>query len=271
MKYFGIFKTIKDSSLDITESNIYDNYFAEFYKKLCHSKSDDDRQYDIDFYIEQILSINKPIKNVLELGCGTGRITIPLLKKGIKVTGIDLSNDMLEVLREDAAKLPNRYKKNLNTMHMSVLDMSFNTEFDTVIFPATTICLLTPDERKILFEKVYDALIDGGIFIFDYAVEPVGDGFNSLQLNIVEFSEKECCFIQEFKDYENKETVVNFYAENEQDGIINRYISSTIKRMTYKGDIEKLISKSSFNAMNIEEMKVENVCNNNVIFTKLIK
>lgn len=271
MKYYGVFNKIKNGSLEIYESNIYDDYFAKFYKKLCHSKNKDEKQYDIDFYIEKILSINKPIRNVLELGCGTGRVTIPLLKKGIKVTGIDLSYDMLQVLREDVSKLPNRYKGNLQTKHMSILEMDWHEEFDVVIFPATTICLLEDDEREVLLEKVYDALKCDGIFIFDYAVENVGSGFQELEMNVVKFSENECCFIQEFKDYENKENIVNFYSEKEEDKKFNRYISSTIKRMTFKSDIENIITKSSFNKEHIQEIQIKDVHNGDVIFTILKK
>ncbi len=39
---------------------------------------------------------------MLELGCGTGRILIPLVEKGIAVEGVDISAGMLELLTEKA-------------------------------------------------------------------------------------------------------------------------------------------------------------------------
>ena len=48
---------------------------------------------DIPFYLRQIRKHGEP---VLELACGTGRITIPLSSKGIKITGLDISESMLE-------------------------------------------------------------------------------------------------------------------------------------------------------------------------------
>jgi SAM-dependent methyltransferase len=42
---------------------------------------------------------------VLDLGCGTGRVTIPLLRRGLDVDGLDLWGPMLERLRAKAAKL----------------------------------------------------------------------------------------------------------------------------------------------------------------------
>ena len=64
-------------------SEIYDQVYADI--------SD-----DIDFYVHQSKLANGPI---LELGCGTGRITIPILKKGYDISGLDSSKSMMQVLQ----------------------------------------------------------------------------------------------------------------------------------------------------------------------------
>jgi len=46
---------------------------------------------DIEFY-RALLS--KSISNILELGCGTGRVLIPLMKQRVNITGIDYSQSM---------------------------------------------------------------------------------------------------------------------------------------------------------------------------------
>ncbi len=58
---------------------------------------------DIAFYKEKAKESGGPI---LELGCGTGRVTIPLLEEGNEVWGLDLSADMLSQLRKKVADLP---------------------------------------------------------------------------------------------------------------------------------------------------------------------
>ena len=59
----------------------------------------DELMDDVDYdgwvnYIEQIIkNENAEVKNILELACGTGNITIPLAKKNYDIAGIDISDD----------------------------------------------------------------------------------------------------------------------------------------------------------------------------------
>lgn len=56
---------------------------------------------DVSFYLEQAEQAGG---KVLDLACGTGRISIPMAKAGIDVTGLDLSQEMLEKARQKASE-----------------------------------------------------------------------------------------------------------------------------------------------------------------------
>jgi ubiquinone/menaquinone biosynthesis C-methylase UbiE len=56
----------------------------------------------LDFYRRQVIRYGEP---VLELACGSGRCTIPLAKEGVNVTGLDLSEDMLDLAKMKASRL----------------------------------------------------------------------------------------------------------------------------------------------------------------------
>lgn len=56
---------------------------------------------DIDFYKS---FISDSVKSILELGCGSGRVLIPLAKMGIAITGIDISGSMQEECRSKIKK-----------------------------------------------------------------------------------------------------------------------------------------------------------------------
>ncbi|MHB1483071.1 MAG: class I SAM-dependent methyltransferase [Saccharofermentanales bacterium] len=50
---------------------------------------------DLPFYLDYAKAQKG---EVLELGCGTGRVALTLAREGLKVTGLDLSDEMLDVL-----------------------------------------------------------------------------------------------------------------------------------------------------------------------------
>ncbi len=52
---------------------------------------------DDDFYLELARDIGGPI---LDVGCGTGRLTIAMAEAGLDVTGLDVTPEMLERARE---------------------------------------------------------------------------------------------------------------------------------------------------------------------------
>lgn len=55
----------------------------------------------LEFYRRQIVRYGEP---VLELACGTGRLTIPLRENGVDITGLDISDEMLDFARLKASQ-----------------------------------------------------------------------------------------------------------------------------------------------------------------------
>ena len=62
--------------------------------KMYDALMDDVNYQEWADYIDAMLQKNGcPGKRLLDLGCGTGNISIPLAQKGYQVTGVDLSAD----------------------------------------------------------------------------------------------------------------------------------------------------------------------------------
>lgn len=109
---------------------------ARFYDTVSHPINDE------AFYLEIIKSLK--VKNVLELGCGTGRILVPLAKLCDKIVGVDYSQEMLNVCEEKLAK---EGITNAQTFEGNITSLNLGETFDLVIAPYRVIQSLETDEE----------------------------------------------------------------------------------------------------------------------------
>lgn len=115
---------------------------------------------ELKFYRRQAL--REASTSVLELGCGTGRLTIPRAKGGISVTGIDSSSAMLATARSKAheAGLAVHFEQ------ADVRDFRLPKRFYLVLFPSNAVAdLETEREVESCFRCVSAHLADSGLFL----------------------------------------------------------------------------------------------------------
>jgi SAM-dependent methyltransferase len=98
---------------------------------------------DIPFYKKII----QPQSRILEVGCGTGRVTIELAKHGCDVAGIDLSEWMLEEFRKKLA-LHSDLLRRVTIRQADMVSFELGTCFDWIIFPYRVFQALTVDEKR---------------------------------------------------------------------------------------------------------------------------
>ncbi|WP_136606594.1 class I SAM-dependent DNA methyltransferase [Paenibacillus dokdonensis] len=111
-------------------------------------------------------------KSVVELGCGTGSITIPLVNSGFEVTGIDLSADMLSVARRKMESTPQGsrlYREgSIRWVQQDMREWEIPEQVDAVIsFCDCFSYLLEERDVTAAFAQTYKGLKPGGIFLFD--------------------------------------------------------------------------------------------------------
>jgi SAM-dependent methyltransferase len=103
--------------------------------------------------------------SALELGVGTGRIALPLARRGVRVHGIDLSEAMVAQLR---AK-PGAHQIGITTGDFATTRV--DGSFSLVYVAANTIMnLTTQDEQVACFRTVADHLEPGGCFVVEVLV-----------------------------------------------------------------------------------------------------
>jgi SAM-dependent methyltransferase len=112
---------------------------------------------------------------VLELGCGTGRITLPLARAGFRVTGIDAKQTMLDSLAHKLAFEPIPVRGRVTLRRDSFLELGGDERFPLVILPFNAIhhCQSHRDVLALL-DGVRRVLAPGGLFVLDlYFPDPI--------------------------------------------------------------------------------------------------
>jgi SAM-dependent methyltransferase len=124
----------------------------------------------IEREIANLLSagVLKPGQRVLDLGCGPGLYAGRLFKKGIKVTGVDISEGSLNYAIAQAISngLDIEYRC------LNFFDIDYAGEFDAVFQAYGEIGTYSDVKRDKLLEKLHHALKPKGLLIFDVTAPP---------------------------------------------------------------------------------------------------
>jgi SAM-dependent methyltransferase len=115
---------------------------------------------DIPFYVGLAGDAAKAGREVLELGCGTGRVTIPIAQAGVPVTGLDSSAEMLSIARAKAQRLG---ATGVTWWQADMAAFTVEKRFGLIIIPLRSfLMLLTLEEQRACLTRVHDHLIEGG-------------------------------------------------------------------------------------------------------------
>jgi SAM-dependent methyltransferase len=118
-----------------------------------------DETCDIDFFINET---KKTSGEVLELMSGTGRVSIPLLEAGVKLTCVDISPKLNTIFK---SKLEQKGLK-ADIHQMDVCQFDIPKKFDMIIIPLYSFAhIVLPDDQRKALTHIHQHLLPGGTFI----------------------------------------------------------------------------------------------------------
>jgi len=120
---------------------------------------------DVDFFVEAAKQSAGP---VLEVGCGTGRILLPTARSGIPITGLDLSQHMLDVCRQELEKEPQEVQDRVSLIQGDMRNFSLGKKFSLITLPFRPFQhLLTVEDQISCLTTIKDHLEPRGVLILD--------------------------------------------------------------------------------------------------------
>jgi len=148
--------------------------------------------------------------NILELCCGTGRLTIPLAQEGYNITGVDNNTSMLKQAKRKAKEL----KVPIRFIESDIRTLGLPEEYDIIFIPFNSIHhLYTNQDFFNVLISVKKHLKEDGYFIFDC--------FNP-DIHYIVHAEKEEKVIAEYSTKDGREVVVKQTMIYENKTQINR-------------------------------------------------
>lgn len=161
-------------AIGYTDESLYGDRWAAHYDEI-YSRVDDRA-------LSCLAELAGEPPRALELAIGTGRLAVPLAARGVEVTGVDISPDMVERLRTKPGG------EAITTVIGDMAEVPVDGEFPLVYLAANSLFALLTQERQLrCFISVADHLPPGGRFLIECFVPDLRrfDG-NETRLGVVD-------------------------------------------------------------------------------------
>ena len=193
--------------------------------------------------------------DVLDLGCGTGRVMSGLLLAGLKMTGVDVSDTMLSIANGKLRDLGVQGALSRTDM----CELEFKNEFNLAICCLDSFGhLLTTEDQENCLTGVHRALRASGLVAIDVLnatpeVLAARDGAVALQARFTLGTGQDIMhFVSWRVEYERQRIMVDhIYDSVNQEGAIRRRLGSYVLRYYTRFELEQLLTAAGFVVRNV--------------------
>ncbi len=236
--------------------NEHFNAYSQYYDLLYRDKDyDGEAQYVRDL----VQRFGPQVRNVLELGCGTGKHAELLAGAGWHVTGVEMSDAMLEVAKERAACLRPKDDAGSFEPHLGdARDFRTARTFDAAISLFHVVSYQTSNDDVLrVFETAATHIATGGLFVFDVwygpavvAQKPVVrvKRMEDDELKVIRIAEPES-----FPDQNRVDVNYTILATSRQTGLVEQFEERHPMRYYFQPEIGLLASLTGLEVVHAEQ------------------
>ncbi len=199
---------------------------------------------DIEFITNCALEYGGPI---LEMASGTGRLAVPLIKRGFNYTGVELSEPFAEFTKKKLTPI----KSDHDIVQGDMKNIDLKKKYKFIFIGFNSIChLLTNKDVSRFFNCVYAHLLDGGLFLIDtFVPNPIFLYRPNLKTPVMEFDlpNGERCIVNEINQYDPVTQInqIKWFFESSK---VDQFLFDM--HMIYPDTIDRLLSESGFKIYN---------------------
>ncbi len=137
---------------------LYDDMrMREMFEKIPKGRT----EAQVDF-VEKVCNLEKGAK-ILDLGCGWGRHSIELAKRGYEVTGLEINPSYIK----EAKKRASSAGVKIDFVEKDMRKITFSEEFDAIILLWNSFGYFSDKENEKLIKSIYKALKEEGHFVLE--------------------------------------------------------------------------------------------------------
>ena len=229
---------------------LYDSFIADYYDESPVVR---ERLQDVAFYRDAVGEFGDP---VLELGCGTGRITMALAEAGKRITGLDLSERMLERAVKKRAALNVEARERVHLVQGDMTRFDLGETFRLVIIPFRPFQHLLEVQQQVdCLDCVRKHLTPGGRLILDVFqtdAERMHDPVHMREQLVTEYKTTDGRQVRitervaAFHRAEQRNDVEMIFSIAHRDGRQERLVFAWPLRYFFRYEIEHLLARCGF-------------------------
>ena len=140
----------------------YEKFFDGLYSRVLPDVFNEDQTNEQIRVVKKLLRLRKGMR-VLDIPCGTGRLTIPMAKTGLQMTGVDLTAGYLRKARQTARKK----RLDIHFVRCDMREVDFQNEFHAAFNWFGSFGYFSDADNLAFAKRIFLALKPGGRFLIE--------------------------------------------------------------------------------------------------------